>query len=152
MKKKQKNVKISKNILKILNEEKKYGINKFKTFEKFAKSINEIKYNVQNNIKKLSKKYKNLYGYGCPAKAATALNFFGIGKYIKEIIEDNPLKIGKYLPDEGIKIISKNILFKKVDCIIVLAWNYFDDIKKNNQNLSKKIINIKILESKNPLL
>jgi nucleoside-diphosphate-sugar epimerase/2-polyprenyl-3-methyl-5-hydroxy-6-metoxy-1,4-benzoquinol methylase/dTDP-4-dehydrorhamnose 3,5-epimerase-like enzyme len=152
VKKKQKNVKISKNILKILNEEKKYGINKFKTFEKFAKSINKIKYNVQNNIKKLSEKYKNLYGYGCPAKAATALNFFGIGKYIKEIIEDNPLKIGKYLPDEGIKVISKNILFKKVDCIIVLAWNYFDDIKKNNQNLSKKIINIKLLESKNPLL
>jgi 2-polyprenyl-3-methyl-5-hydroxy-6-metoxy-1,4-benzoquinol methylase len=152
VKKKQNNVKISKNVLRILNEEKRCGINKFKTFETFAKSINKIKHNVQNNIKKLSEKYENIYAYGCPAKTATALNFFKVGKYIKEIIEDNPLKIEKYLPDEGIKIISKNTLFKKVDCIIVLAWNYFDYIKKNNQNLSKKIINIKLLESDNPSL
>jgi hypothetical protein len=102
---------------------------------------------VQDNIKKLSQKYKNIYAYGCPAKAATALNFFKIGKYIKEIIEDNELKCGKYLPDEGIKIISKKeASTKKIDCLIVLAWNYFEDIKKNNQDLCKNIFSIKDLE------
>ena len=89
---KQKNVKISKSVLRILNEEKKFDINQFDTLKKFTQSINKIKNNVQNNIKKLSQKYKNIYAFGCPAKAATALNFFKIGKYIKEIIEDNALK------------------------------------------------------------
>jgi len=144
---KQKNVKISKNVLKILNQEKKFGINKIQTLEKFAHSINKIKNNVQNNMKKLSQKFNNIYAYGCPAKAATALNFFKVGKYIKEIIEDNSLKCGKYLPDEGIKIISKKeAKTKKIDCLIVLAWNYFEDIKKNNQKLCKNIFNIKDLE------
>ena len=147
--KKETNPLISKNIFKIIKEEKKYGICKFKTFSKFENSINLIKKNVQNNIKKLSGKYKNIYAYGCPAKAATALNFFKIGKYITKIIEDNPLKCNKYLPDEGIKIISKKEASnKKIDCLIVLAWNYFDDIKKNNLHLANKIINIKELERK----
>ena len=30
--------------------------------------------------------------------------------------------------------------------MIVLAWNFFDDIKKNNNYLSKNIISIKDLE------
>ena len=30
--------------------------------------------------------------------------------------------------------------------MIVLAWNFFKDIKKNNSNLSNEIINIKDLE------
>ena len=144
---KQKIVKISKSVLRILDEEKKFGINQFHTLKKFTQSINKIKNNVQNNIKKLSQKYKNIYAFGCPAKAATALNFFKIGKYIKEIIEDNALKCGKYLPDEGIKIISKKeAATKKIDCLIVLAWNYFEDIKKNNQELCKNIFSIKDLE------
>ena len=66
---------------------------------------------------------------------------------IKEIIEDNALKCGKYLPDEEIKIISKKeATTKKIDCLIVLAWNYFEDIKKNNQELCKNIFSIKDLE------
>ncbi len=30
--------------------------------------------------------------------------------------------------------------------MLVLAWNFFDDIKKNNKGLSKNFINIKSLE------
>ena len=40
----------------------------------------------------------------------------------------------------------KDKISKKVDCILVLAWNFFDDIKKNNKSLCKKFVNIKDLE------
>ena len=33
--------------------------------------------------------------------------------------------------------------------MLVLAWNFFDDIKKNNEGLSKNFINIKSLEKDN---
>ena len=35
---------------------------------------------------------KKIIGYGSPAKATTALNFFGISEEIDFIIEDNKLK------------------------------------------------------------
>ena len=43
-----------------------------------------------------------IVGYGAPAKATTALNFFGINKEIDYIVEDNKLKHKKFVP--GVKI------------------------------------------------
>ena len=41
---------------------------------------------------------------------------------------------------------QKKKIKKKVSQILVLAWNFFDEIKKNNTNLSENFINIKDLE------
>ena len=64
------------------------------------------------------------------------------------MIEDNPLKHGKFIPGVKIPIKSKKHLKDQVDNLLVLAWNFFDDIKKNNSHLAKKILNIKDLEKK----
>ena len=41
---------------------------------------------------------------------------------------------------------AKNKVNGKGDTILVLAWNFFEDIKKNNKTLSDNFINIKSLE------
>ena len=143
---KNKKVKIEKNVKSLLKEEEDFGIKKFSTYQKFADKIYKIRSNVINNLKKLKMKNKEIIGYGSPAKATTALNFFGVTNQIDYIIEDNPLKHGKFLPGVKIPIFSKNKLNKKASTILVLAWNFFDDIKKNNSSLSDNFINIKDLE------
>jgi hypothetical protein len=40
---------------------------------------------------------------------------------------------------------KKNLKEKKV-LILVLAWNFFNEIKKNNSTLSNNFVNIKDLE------
>ena len=74
------------------------------------------------------------------------MNYFNISKEIDYIIEDNPLKVGKFVPGVNIEIKDKKIQRKKPNCIIVLAWNFFDEIKKNNKGLSENFISIKHLE------
>jgi len=143
---KNKKVKIEKNVKSLLKEEEDFGIKKFSTYQKFADKIYKIRSNVIDNLKKLKMKNKQIIGYGSPAKATTALNFFGVTDQIDYIIEDNPLKYGKILPGVNIPIFSKNKLNKKASTILVLAWNFFDDIKKNNSSLSDNFINIKDLE------
>ena len=96
-------------------------------------------------ISKLKKKHK-IVGYGSPAKATTALNFFGIADEIEYIIEDNKLKHGKFLPGMKIPIVGKKSIKSKIDCILVLAWNFFNEIKRKNSDLSPKFMNIKDLE------
>ena len=136
-------------VYKILKEEINFGIKNYKTYEKFGKKINELKDNVIQNIKKL-KKNNTIIGYGSPAKATTALNFFGINKdFVDFVIEDNKLKINKLIPGVNIPIFSKEKIKEKKPIVIVLAWNFFKEIKKNNSNLSNKFINIKELEKKN---
>jgi len=61
-------------------------------------------------------------------------------------VEDNKLKHGKYIPGVKIPIKNKISVKEKNNIILVLAWNFYNEIKKNNKNLSNKFINIKDLE------
>ena len=144
---KSKDFKIDKSVVEICQEEKDFGINNFKVFENFSKDILNLKNNITRNFYQIAKNNKNIYGYGAPAKASTVLHFYKIFNYIKKIIDDNPLKHSKYIPGTQIQIIDKITASKeKIDCLIVFAWNFFEEIKKNNNSLSKNIVSIKELE------
>ena len=75
------------------------------------------------------------------------MNFFGISKEIDYIIEDNKLKHNKFIPGVKIPIKNKTKIKKENITLLVLAWNFFNDIKKNNSELSNDFINIKDLET-----
>jgi len=113
--KKENKVKIENSVKKLLNEEELYGIKKYKTYQDFAKKVYKIRDNVRKNIHNLKKSNSKIVGYGSPAKATTALNFFGISEEIDFIIEDNKLKQGKFLPGMKIPIKSKEKLKEKTD-------------------------------------
>ena len=138
--------KVEKSVKDLINEENKFGIKEFKTYQKFAKEVYQIRDNVINNIKKLKEKNRKIIGFGSPAKATTALNFFGISNQIDFIVEDNKLKQGKFVPGVLIPIRNKNYIKEKDPQILVLAWNFFNEIKKNNKNLTNNFINVKDLE------
>ena len=144
--KKDKNAKLDKSVNKILDEEEKYGLKKYETYKKFGQKIYNIQKNVKKNIENIKNNGKRIIGYGSPAKATTALNFFGISKEIDFIVEDNKLKHGKFIPGMKIPIVSKENIKNKNDTIVVLAWNFYRDIVNNNQDLSNNFISIKDLE------
>ena len=147
--KKGKKVKIESSVKKMLGDEEKFGIKKYKTYQEFGKKVYKIRENVIKNIKKLKASNKTIIGYGAPAKATTALNFFGISKEIDFIIEDNKLKHNKFIPGVKIPIKNKSKIVNKNNTLLVLAWNFFKDIKKNNVELSNNFVNIKELEINN---
>ena len=144
--KKDPKTKIEKSVKLLLNEEEEFGIKNYKTYLEFAKKVYKIRDNVRKNILKLKKNNTRIIGYGSPAKATTALNFFGISKEIECIVEDNKLKHGKFLPGMKIPITTKANIKEKPDYALVLAWNFIDEIKRKNSDLAHKFISIKDLE------
>ena len=145
--KKGKKIKIENNVKTFLREEEIFGIKKFKTYQEFGEKINKLKENVVKNVNKLKKKNKKIIGFGAPAKATTALNFFGISDQIDFIVEDNKLKHNKFIPGVKIPIKNKKSIKDKNSLVLVLAWNFYKEIKKNNSNLSNNFISIKDLEN-----
>jgi len=143
---KDKNKKIDQSVNNFLNEEKKYGLDKFTTYKEFEKKVEQLKANFKNNIEKIKNNKGTIIGYGSPAKATTSLNYYGVSNQIDFIIEDNQFKQGKFLPGVKIPIKNKKEVKKKADHMIVLAWNFFDEIKNSNSELAKNIISIKTLE------
>jgi 2-polyprenyl-3-methyl-5-hydroxy-6-metoxy-1,4-benzoquinol methylase len=126
-----------KNILKI---EKKFQIDKIKTYKTFFNKIHIIKKNLTSKLKSLLKKNKIIHGYGASTKGNVLLQYFGINKeQIKFIADRNPLKFNKYTPGTGIKIISENVSRKlKPDFFLVLPWHFKEEILLREKNMIKK--------------
>tara|TARA_B100001123_G_scaffold440552_1_gene579842 strand:- start:656 stop:2533 length:1878 start_codon:yes stop_codon:yes gene_type:complete len=141
-----KKTKLEKSVKELLLEEDKFGIKKYNTYQKFAKKIYQIKKNFRKNIDNLKINGNRIIGYGSPAKATTALNFFGVSDEIDFIVEDNKLKHGKFLPGVKIPIKSVKDVKTKPKYALVLAWNFFDEIERKNKELADKFLNIKDLE------
>ncbi len=127
--------KINASVSEYIEHEEKLGLNKLETFYNFSNKIIEQKNNAMENLIRLKESGKKIIFYGAPAKATTLLNYYGINSELVEFtIEDNPLKVGKYIPNTNIEIIDKERAIKlNPDVIIVLAWNFYEVIK--NQNL-----------------
>ena len=74
---------------------------------------------------------KRVVGYGAPAKACTLSHHFGLDvSTVQAIVDDNLLKQGRFLPGKGIPIFSPSALDGESDYLLLLAWNYADDIMK----------------------
>ncbi len=144
---KNKKTKIETSVKKMLKEEEEFGIKNYKTYQNFGRKVYQIRENVLKNMKKIKQNNKLVVGYGAPAKATTALNFFGITNEIDFIVEDNKLKHNKFVPGVNIPIKDKSQIKDNNNCTVVLAWNFFKDIKKNNTKISKNFISIKDLEN-----
>lgn len=145
---------VQNSVTEFLNNEVEKGLTKYETYLDFGNRVETAKNNVLNNIKKLKNQGKSIVGYGSPAKATTALNYFGItNEQIDYIIEDNQLKHNKIVPGVNIPIFSKEKAQTNLpDIILVLAWNFFEEVKSNNTNLidlGVRFVNIKELQDEN---
>jgi SAM-dependent methyltransferase len=72
---------------------------------------------------------QTVVGYTSPAKATVLINYCGFtGKDIKYIVDNNPLKAGKFLPGSNIPVVEGFVGGVLPDVIVVFAWNIVEDI------------------------
>jgi nucleoside-diphosphate-sugar epimerase/SAM-dependent methyltransferase/quercetin dioxygenase-like cupin family protein len=118
----------------MIKSEEEAKLLNLETYRSFGEAIEQTKQNARRNMDYLKANYERIVGYGAPAKATTALNYFGItSEDIQFIIEDNELKCGKFIPGVNIPIKSKSYIKEcNPELIIVMAWNFFDVIKEQN--------------------
>jgi hypothetical protein len=131
-------------ILKLLNEEKKYKLDKVKTFKKFILEVDEIKKKLSKLIKKIKDKDETIHGYGASTKGNVLLQYFQINKNDIEYIADrNPKKEGYFTPNTKIKIVSEKFSrSKKPNYYIVLPWHFKKEMllrEKKQRKFSKFI-------------
>lgn len=141
---------VNDSVFMFLEKERQFGLLQFDTYTSFAQRIEQTKTNTLKNFQELKNSGLTVVGYGSPAKATTVLNYYGLTTdYITYLVEDNVLKHNKILPGVRIPIYSREKLLDiKPDVIVVMAWNFFEEIKKNNQVLVDsgiQFINIKDL-------
>lgn len=131
---------IDKSVNDFLERERVFGLDKFECYKDFGERVRRIGEEAKDFVQKAKNEGKKMIGYGSPAKATTLLNFFKINRdYIDLIIEDNPLKQGKTMPGVRIPIKNRDSLNNaNPDYIIILAWNFAEEIMRKNKEYSEK--------------
>ncbi len=74
---------------------------------------------------------KEILAYGCPARFATITNFANLDKkLIPRVIDDSPLKAGRFSPGKHIPIIEYDEdIVNQSDVFLIFAYEYFSTIR-----------------------
>jgi len=137
-KKKNRKIKISKNVLQHILQEKNYGIHKLQTYKTFAKKVKNSKKALVKIFKKIKQEKKTIIGYGATAKSSTVLNYCGLKhNFIEYFLDTTPTKFGKFTPGSNIPIIKYNGIPKNIKYAYLGAWNFKDEIFKKEKKFIK---------------
>lgn len=130
---------IKDSVYSIVEEEKDITFKKLKEFGRIVENHKKKLIKLLNDIKVEN---KTIVGYGAPGRGTILLNYCGIDKrYLDYIVDISPLRSGKLMPGVHIPIFeidkARNSM-KEGDYFLVLAWNYYKSILKQEKDLITK--------------
>lgn len=139
---KNQNHSISENVFRFIQNEKEFDLYSNQTYQEFIEKLNVLKYNLQNLIKDIRSKGGRISCYGCPAKFALFSKFFELDDQIIEyVVDDSPLKQGRFSPGKKIPIVDRKYFYKNpTDYCIISVWNMSEAIINNNREYKGKFI------------
>lgn len=125
----------SSKVKKLIEQEKRNGLLVEKTYQDFSKQVSKNKKEMKELLVNIKKQKKKIIGYGASAKGNTMLNFFKIN--FDYIVDDNQLKHGYLTPGRDIQIKSPGTLALEKDnfYIVILAWNFYNEIAEKIRNI-----------------
>jgi methylation protein EvaC len=114
--------------LQVRDYESSIKLNTFETWSKFGRQIAKKIFIVGNALQAISKT-KTIWAYGAAGKATMWLNACNMN-YLGAIVDESPLRAGRYMPGTHTPIVYPTKLKESPpDYIFITAWNYADVIK-----------------------
>jgi 2-polyprenyl-3-methyl-5-hydroxy-6-metoxy-1,4-benzoquinol methylase len=121
----------------ILDCEEANGLLNVNTYDRWSETVHTTVNQLIATINQHRRQGFTLVGYGAAAKGNTLLNFADI--QLDVIVDDNPLKQGKFTPGTSVPIVSIDYLQKQGEdarlLFVPLAWNFFKEIKSKIQSV-----------------
>jgi 2-polyprenyl-3-methyl-5-hydroxy-6-metoxy-1,4-benzoquinol methylase len=118
-----------------LAEEREAGRYHLETYRGFGARANDVMQRTVALVADHRKRGYRAIGYGAAAKGNTFLNACGL--QLDYIVDDNPNKHGLLSPGSGIPVVSPDVLRdeERPLTVLVLAWNFFEEVKRRIQIL-----------------
>jgi SAM-dependent methyltransferase len=124
----------SSELLQLIAEEERRGITKPQIYRDWFDAIEKAKRSVLSYLDEAIAAGKLVAAYGASTTTTTLLYHFELEGRVKFIVDDNPLKQGRFSPGAHIPVLpSSELATRKPDIVVVLAWIYAEPILKRNQ-------------------
>ena len=146
---------VSQNVIKLIDQEKKLGLDKKQSYLGFTNNVYKIKNDLINFLIKLKNDGKKVVAYGATSKSTTVTNYFGITPDLVECIYDTtPIKQNKLSPGVHIPVLPYDQFSQSnPDYVLLFAWNHATEIMKkesdymgNNRHWITYIPNVKVIK------
>lgn len=131
--------KVSNRVGELVSLEKKMGLDSFGTYEEFGERVEEIRRELTGLLKRLKSEGKRIAGYGAPAKGNVLMNYMVIGsQFLDYIVDKNQLKQNLFTPGTHLPVYAPEKLKQdKPDYLLILAWNFADEIMKQQSDFKE---------------
>ncbi|MCK4669648.1 MAG: class I SAM-dependent methyltransferase [Nanoarchaeota archaeon] len=118
-----------------LANEKVRGLDSIEAYRGFAKNVERSRELLVAMVQGLEAQGKRITGYAASSKGTVVLNYCGIGpEHLDYISDSTPTKQGLFNPGMHIPIVSPDRFHEDPpDYALLLAWNYAEEIKKNEE-------------------
>ncbi len=114
--------------------EERVGIQKPQIFKKYSDKIKRGREEFAELIKGLKAQRKTFAAFGASATSTTLMYHYGMGEIVDFIADDFVSKQNLFSPGFHIPVYHPDEIYKrKPDCIIILAWRYYEPIIKKHQ-------------------
>jgi len=114
----------------LLAHERAIGLDSAEYYREFAARVAGLRDNLVALVGQLRAEGKTVAAYGAAAKGATMVNYCGLDHtQIDFVVDRNINKQGLLMPGAKIPIMAPEALLeKRPDYVLVLAWNFIDEI------------------------
>ena len=125
----------SADVLAMVEVESALGISTTAYYEAFGAAVARNRLKLRELLTRLKAEGSSVAGYAAPAKGNTLLCYCGIGPdLLPYTVDKNPLKVGLETPGMHIPVLPVSaVLERQPDYLLVLAWNFFDEIVAQQQ-------------------
>ncbi len=124
------NARPDESVQRIVEKERAAGLHSIEAWTKFSVRVQLILKEFNDWMRSSSDRELKVFGYGAAAKASTLLNASKIKRHwLAGIADNSPEKQGRYMPIEGIPIISPTqMLESEPTDVLIFPWNIQEEL------------------------
>lgn len=124
----------------MLETERRERVDRIDYYRGFAARVEAIGKELRRLLECFKQQGSRIAAYGAAAKGSTLINYSGIGTDLLDFVVDrNTHKQGRYMPGQHIPVLPPEALLEQMpDYVLLLAWNFTDEILQQQEEYRKR--------------